>query len=1039
MSVRDFLQRAVIWPGADTAPGWAVVAWEFTPDKPQTGKGKPIATRAVKTLDEFNSLNANWLSLPQSGTKGVWHCMGLTREAGHEVNGKKHRKGIRKQANTTHVKSIWLDIDVKTDPADAAYATHYHSKTDALDAVMVFAAKVGLPKPSAVVDTGHGLHIYWISETALEVADWHGFADGLKALAQRENLLCDGMLITDCARVLRTPGTWNTKFDPPVQAKLLYLGCDYNFGAQLSFLKNFKTSEFKISKGAPVVKTEAALMDPNGGWDMAPDPAFAALTPDNNLQAGIHTGLHLVDPAPIFLKCGFLGNALSNGGKDYDNPLWNLSLLCSAFMENGNALAHEISKGHQAYDAVETQSEFDRKLADRAERGIGYPSCAAIEGAGCKACSTCPLRGEISSPLNIRPIVTAAVKREPTTQAAIELNLPDGYDVNEDGIICAIEFKAKKDSDPVETWSPLFYCKIANVIAQRNPDALLMEVQVDGGAWYSTAIKMTEWHGMEIYKSLLTCRIKYVPENKGKLEGFFMSFLAKMHKAAEAQDAVSFGWQYVDGERAGFALGGRYYKPDNSVLNTGFRDPEIQRNYSMLGHAAPWHTAMSYLTRQKRPELEAFVATSFAAPLIDLTGTTGAMVSIIGESGLGKTYALEVGAAVWGHPKKTKEMEKSTVRGTLNRLGCTVNLPLFWDEVSKELTQDKVLDLLMDTTGGSDPTRLKSNIQMQERKTWSTIVGINGNRSFRDLIVKRQKDHGAGLNRVLEYVVTEPTNLVGQVMTSESDKALQRLQQNYGAIGQEYSSYIATHLTEVQEIVDANLAMFSQGADREDRMWVGLLAAWYSGAEIANNILPPEAQFDLVALFDYMNVVYRENCEYRTRATVNPSTNAYAEDFLVQYLKERTMETIWTKGGTRTGAGRPGDVDFNMINPNASRPHGINVRYDTVHKVVWLSDADLQRWCDVKPDERVAATIRRSLVKTYSALRVRKMLAGGTPFRQPQEWVLEIDATKVPDLLEVMDAQGTASINAALGSSTGPATTPTPQEDISDAQVETGF
>lgn len=222
-------------------------------------------------------------------------------------------------------------------------------------------------------------------------------------------------------------------------------------------------------------------------------------------------------------------------------------------------------------------------------------------------------------------------------------------------------------------------------------------------------------------------------------------------------------------------------------------------------------------------------------------------------------------------------------------------------------------------------------------------------------------------------------------------------------------------------------------------MWVGLLAAWYSGAEIANNILPPEAQFDLVALFDYMNVVYRENCEYRTRATVNPSTNAYAEDFLVQYLKERTMETIWTKGGTRTGAGRPGDVDFNMINPNASRPHGINVRYDTVHKVVWLSDADLQRWCDVKPDERVAATIRRSLVKTYSALRVRKMLAGGTPFRQPQEWVLEIDATKVPDLLEVMDAQGTASINAALGSSTGPATTSTPQEDISDAQVETGF
>ena len=28
--------------------------------------------------------------------------------------------------------------------------------------------------------------------------------------------------------------------------------------------------------------------------------------------------------------------ALSTGGRDYDNPKWNLSVLCTAFMENGS-------------------------------------------------------------------------------------------------------------------------------------------------------------------------------------------------------------------------------------------------------------------------------------------------------------------------------------------------------------------------------------------------------------------------------------------------------------------------------------------------------------------------------------------------------------------------------------------------------------------------------------------------------------------------------------------------------------------------------
>ena len=78
-------------------------------------------------------------------------------------------------------------------------------------------------------------------------------------------------------------------------------------------------------------------------------------------------------------------------------------------MEDGNAIAHRISKSHASYSEVDTQALYDRKLVERTDRGIGYPSCTAIKNSGCKACETCPLFQKGKSPLNIRPEVTATV------------------------------------------------------------------------------------------------------------------------------------------------------------------------------------------------------------------------------------------------------------------------------------------------------------------------------------------------------------------------------------------------------------------------------------------------------------------------------------------------------------------------------------------------------------------------------------------------------------------------------------------------------
>jgi hypothetical protein len=61
---------------------------------------------------------------------------------------------------------------------------------------------------------------------------------------------------------------------------------------------------------------------------------------------------------------------------------------------------------------------FDRKVTERHDRrhdrGLGYPQCSTIHGAGCSACATCPLLARGKSPLNIRPVVTATVTSSPS-------------------------------------------------------------------------------------------------------------------------------------------------------------------------------------------------------------------------------------------------------------------------------------------------------------------------------------------------------------------------------------------------------------------------------------------------------------------------------------------------------------------------------------------------------------------------------------------------------------------------------------------------
>lgn len=129
----------------------------------------------------------------------------------------------RKGDNATHARSFWLDLDCGE--AKAAVGNGYTTKREAADALARFCTVNGLPNPTALLDSGNGLHVYWALDTDVPNEDWRAYGALLKALTKKHGLLADPARTSDIASVLRVPGTLNQK-DPanPKPVKVKYAG-----------------------------------------------------------------------------------------------------------------------------------------------------------------------------------------------------------------------------------------------------------------------------------------------------------------------------------------------------------------------------------------------------------------------------------------------------------------------------------------------------------------------------------------------------------------------------------------------------------------------------------------------------------------------------------------------------------------------------------------------------------------------------------------------------------------------------------------------
>jgi hypothetical protein len=386
----QYLARVVPWPNAGEPPAFINICNTFIPSSGKVktdAKGKPIypwGGRAARPLDEAIGY-INFSLNKQTDTRDIYVCLSTQREPGEAKtasNGYTYYKANRGQANAVALKSLFLDIDTNVTKQDEK---GYEDFQTAQAALLGFIKTTGLPPPNVIVSSGGGIHVCWVMSRALTVDEWKPLALALAEAAKQHGLKCDSACTIDAARVLRVPNTFNRKLDPPLPVKLIrFHPNDFSPEAM-----GEKLAPYKVALPA----STAAIEDPS----LFPPRQ----TVTDELGAGVEQPNF---PAPklddLAAECPFVREAIDTGGGSYANPLWNLTTLLATFTEGGRADARRMANKHPGYSKESTDALFDRKEREKAEKGIGWPSCKAISGSGCTPCQACPHFAAGKSPLH---------------------------------------------------------------------------------------------------------------------------------------------------------------------------------------------------------------------------------------------------------------------------------------------------------------------------------------------------------------------------------------------------------------------------------------------------------------------------------------------------------------------------------------------------------------------------------------------------------------------------------------------------------------
>jgi hypothetical protein len=303
----------------------------------------------------------------------------------------------RKAADCLFVRSFFIDLDVGAEK-------DYTSKDDAHAGVISLLVQTGLPQP-VLVDSGGGIHAYWIMDEDIPRDEWKVYAEKFKALCL-EYISIDPVVTADAARIMRAPETLNYKTDPPLPTSVI--------SEEISVYEWAEFKDFLDGGNAPAAmqETQSILESVSKGLD---DDTRAMLKLDNFPK----TFEILADKSLNGTGCAQIAHILIDA-QTIEEPLWWAGLSIAKFCDDGATAIHKMSEDYTGYNYENTEEKASRFPAPRTCEWFldNYP----------KRCEGCQHKGKITSPITLgkefRPAATTD-KADPVRQNEDTKTVPD--------------------------------------------------------------------------------------------------------------------------------------------------------------------------------------------------------------------------------------------------------------------------------------------------------------------------------------------------------------------------------------------------------------------------------------------------------------------------------------------------------------------------------------------------------------------------------------------------------------------------------------
>ena len=730
----------------------------------------------------------------------------------------------RKKAKS--LRSFFVDLDVGD-------TKEFSSQEEAVNALGEFIQSQKLPPP-VVVDSGNGIHAYWMLDTAVPVEEWKLYADKFKQLCIDSGLQIDPAVTADKARILRCPSTFNFKSNPPIPTKIISGDIKvYKFDMFKEFLGTITKSFEDILKSKQMTDITKQM---NGLSNYA--SKFSTIA-DKSLDEASDEG------------CLQIRHIIRNRAS-LSEPLWYAGLSIAQHCVDRDRVIHALSEDYPGYSREGTE----RKATQTQDKP---QSCTVFNSLNPDVCPSCPHFGEITNPLILGKVFVPS----PTTMNPVKTEvqtLPNGKplvvttlqglpaEIEREGFYRGQEggiyFKPKpvfdENGDLVEQKTQLvstydFY-SLKRVISAHDGNCMLMKVDPPHDEPEEFYVPFSAiYDGNELRKLISSHGVLFNPKNnQWKL---IMDYLVAWGSYLQADKAASrmrtqMGWTPKEDA---FVIGDLEIKRNGKEVSspTSALCRNIARHIVRAGSFDKWKEVANKLN-QEGLEIHAFVAlTGLSSALMPYTSTSGVSISLTGDTGAGKTGALYAALSMWGHPKDMSVLETTDNALTGRFLGLH-NLPLGLDEVGN-MHGRLLSQMVHKISQGKAKIRMQASINAErEHEMSASLVGIfTTNHSLIDKLTITKKDPNGEIARLIEFYLHKPQLLKDN--PAEGRKMFNPLLTHHGWAGPEFiKAFMGYERSEIDTRIDRWVAKFKKdfGDDTAFRFYENLVAVTMVAGEI---------------------------------------------------------------------------------------------------------------------------------------------------------------------------------------------------------------